>query len=61
MSTKVTYQEIMTGVWGRNGRQRPVKSDAGCQPRSGGAKITLVKVCKKDALARIVAQQNKGN
>jgi hypothetical protein len=59
MSDKVTYHDVMSGVWGRNGRQRPVKSDAGCQPRSGGAPIRLPKVDRKAAFAKIVAQ-NKG-
>lgn len=59
MSDKVTYQQIMSGVWGRNGRQRPVKSDVGCQPRSGGATIRLSKIDKKEAFARLVSQ-NKG-
>lgn len=57
MGTKVTYQQIMEGVWGRNGRQRIVKSDAGCQPRKGGATIRLLKIDKKEAFARLVAQQ----
>lgn len=57
MSTKVTYQQIMEGVWGRNGRQRPVKSDVGCQPRSGGAPIRLSKPDKKAAFKLLLSQQ----
>ena len=47
----------MEGVWGRSGRQRVVKSDAGCQPRSGGMSIQLQKIDRKAAFARLVAQQ----
>lgn len=59
MGTKVTYHDVMNGVWGRNGRQRPVKSDAGCQPRSGGVPICLQKVDKKAAFAKLISQQKE--
>lgn len=57
MGTKVTYNEIMEGVWGNPARNLPAKSDVGCSPRSGGAKVSLRKINKTDAFKRLVEQQ----
>lgn len=62
MGTKVTYQHVMTGVWGRE-RPSSCRSDVGCSPRKGGAPIRLVKPDRKAAFAKMKAaeiNQQKG-
>jgi hypothetical protein len=57
MSDKVTYHDVMSGVWGSPSRSA-LKYQSWCYPRKS-APIRLPKVDRKAAFAKIVAQ-NKG-
>lgn len=58
MGTKVTYHDVMNGVWGVPSRSA-LKYQSWCYPRKGGAPIRLQKVDKKAAFAKLISQQKE--